>query len=184
VVLGADRLDARVGVEVFPQRDPNAWLTAETTWRGAGPLPRGEVTRYLDGAYAGEGELSGWAPGETRTLAFGTDSRVDVRFQPVRDEAGESGWITTQSTRVRRYELVVSNRHTRSLPVTALFRVPVARNEEITVDTEFPDSPSEENVDGKPGVHAWRATLEAGGERTWVLGYEVRYPAERDLEGL
>lgn len=184
VVIGADRLNARVGVEVFPQQDQRAWLTAEAAWSGEGPLPAGEITRYRDGAYVGEGRLDAWSPGESRTLAFGIDPRVDVRFEPVRDTTGESGWITSESTRARQYRLVVTNRHARELPVKALFRVPVPREEAISVDTEFSTPPTTQDVDGKRGVHAWETTLAADEERTWSLGYSISYPAERDLQGL
>ncbi len=184
VVIGEDRLDAAVGVEVLPQQDQRAWLTADAAWNGEGPLPAGELTRYRDGAYVGEGRLEAWSPGASRTLAFGTDPRVDVRFQPKRDTVGESGWISSESTRARQYELVVTNRHTRELDVDVLFRVPVPRNDAITVATDFSTPPTSEDVDGKRGVHAWAATLAPDGERTWSLGYSVRYPAERDLRGL
>jgi len=184
VALGEETLNARVGVEVFAQQDPRAWLTAESTWNGAGPLPPGAFTRYRDGAFVGEGRLEGWSPGESRTLAFGTDPRVDVRFEPVRDAAGESGWITSKTTRARQYELVVTNRHTREVPVKALFRVPVPRNEAITIERDFSAPPTTEDVDGKRGVHAWEATLAADERRSWSLGYRISYPADRDLQGL
>ncbi len=184
VQLGTDKLTAEVGVEIFPQQQQRAWLTGRTQWSGEGPLPPGTLNRYRDGAFVGRGRLAGWAPGEERRLSFGTDPRVDVGFEPLVDQSGERGWITSESTRARRYRLEVTNHHQRSLAVTALFRIPVPRNEAITVERHFSEPPSSENVDDKQGVHAWRTQLGAGSSIAWTLGYTVSYPEGRRLRGL
>ena len=182
--LGEDTLQAELGARVFAQRDTRAWLTATVEWNGEGPLPGGRVARFRDGAYVGTGGLGQWSPGEEREQSFGLDPRIDVHFEPVRDEAGESGWITTRSTLARRYALKVTNRHGRALPVTALFRVPVPRNEAIDVETAFSRAPDQRDIDERKGVHAWRLDLGAGETATLELGYTVEYPEGRQLRGL
>lgn len=182
--IGTAELAADIGAQLFPQQDPRAWLTATSTWDGPGPLPGGRVTRFRDGAYVGSGVLQTWSPGEQRDLSFGLDPQVQVRFEPLRDEAGQSGWITTQTTLVRRYGLEVTNRHGRGLPVTALFRVPVPRNEAIQVESTFSAPPSRRDLDDRRGVHAWEFELAAGKSRRLELGYEVSYPEDRELSGM
>jgi len=184
VQLGTETLAAEVGVEIFPQQQQRAWLIGRTQWSGEGPLPAGPLSRYRDGAFVGRGRLAGWAPGEERRLSFGTDPRVEVRFEPLVDQAGERGWITSESTRARRYRLKITNHHQRSLAVTALFRIPVPRNEAITVERHFSEPPSSENVDDKQGAHAWRTQLGAGSSIVWTLGYTVSYSEGRRLRGL
>ena len=184
VRIGTAELGAGIGVQLFPQQDPRAWLTATSTWDGPGPLPGGRVARFRDGAYVGSGVLRTWSPGEERDLSFGLDPRVEVGFEPLRDEAGESGWITTRSTLVRRYALEVTNRHGRPLPVTALFRVPVPRNEEISVQGTYSTPPSRRDIDDRRGVHAWDFELDAGKSRRLDLAYEVSYPEDRELSGM
>jgi len=182
--IASDGLEGKLGARLFPQQDPRAWLAASATWAGAGPLPAGPVSRFRDGAYVGSGRLETWAPGEERDLSFGVDPRIEVSFEPVEDEAGESGWITTRSTLVRRYRLEVTNRHGRALPVTTLFRVPVARNEKIKVEELFPSPPARRDVDDRRGVHAWDFTLGAGKSKRLELGYRVSYPEGRELSGM
>lgn len=182
--LATSELDARIGAHAFPQRDRRVWLTADATWSGDGPLPPGRVARFRDGAYVGSARLAGWSPGEARTLSFGVDPRIEVRFEPIRDEAGASGWITTKSTLARRYRLEVVNRHGRALPVHALFRVPVARAKSITVEADFSRPPSRRDVDDRQGVHAWDVELAPGGSTALELGYEVAYPEGRELRGM
>lgn len=182
--VGSHQLPATIGAETMPQTDPRAWLTAETQWDGEAPLPPGAVARFRDGAYIGEGRLQSWAPGEERTLAFGIDPRIEVIFKPTRDEAGESGWVTTKSSLIRRYKLEIINRHDRALPVTALIRMPVAKNENIEVKADYSDKPTKQDVDGDKGIHAWQFELDAQESKKMKLGYEIRYPEDRDLSGM
>jgi len=182
--LATDELAADVRARVFAQRDSRAWLTADATWTGDGPLPAGPVARFRDGAYVGTGHLPSWAPGQAHDLSFGTDPRIEVNFRPQRDEAGESGWINTRRTLARSYRLEITNRHDRALTVDALFRVPVARNEAIEVEAEFAREPDRRDIDDRPGVHAWRLDLAADETASLDLGYRVRYPEDRELSGL
>jgi uncharacterized protein (TIGR02231 family) len=182
--IKAHGIDAAIEAQVFPQQEPRAWLVARATWTGQGPLPAGRVARFRDGAYVGEGQLGTWAPGEERSLTFGTDPRVTVRFEAARDEAGESGWITTQSTRRRLYQLTVDNQHTVQLPVTVFFRVPVGRDDGIEVSEQFSRQPDTRDWEDKQGVHVWRLPLKAGGKGRLSLGFEVSYPQDKDLSGL
>ena len=182
--IGSHELQAKVGAETMPQQDPRAWLVADTTWNGDGPLPPGSVSRFRDGAYIGQGGLASWAPGEQRTLAFGIDPAIEVNFKPTKDEAGESGWITSSSTLARYYQLEIINRHNRGMPITALIRMPVAKNEKIEVETDFSVAPSEKDVEDDKGVYAWDFDVGAGDSRTIGLGYTVSYPEDRELRGM
>jgi len=184
LAIGSHELKADIGAETLPQTDPRAWLIADTTWDGEGPLPPGSVARFRDGAYIGEGRLESWAPDEERTLAFGIDPSIEVNFKPLKDEAGKSGWITTKSTLARYYRLEITNHHGRGLPVTALLRVPVSKNEKIEIETDYSVVPSETDVDDDRGVHAWKFDLAAGAAQTLDLGYEISYPEGRDLSGI
>ena len=182
--IGSHELSAAVGATVYPQQDKRAWLTATATWDGQGALPEGRMARFRDGAYVGEQRLADWPPGEERDLAFGVDPRVEVDFEPVRDEAGASGWINTQSTIARYYQLRVNNRHDRALPVSVLFRVPVGRNEAIRINEDFDTQPDERNIDDRRGVHRWVLDLDARSASSLKLGYKVAYPEEAELQGL
>ncbi|MCS3904259.1 uncharacterized protein (TIGR02231 family) [Methylohalomonas lacus] len=182
--IGSHDLTAVIGAETLPQIDPRAWLVAETTWDGAGPLPPGRIARFRDGAYIGEGRLDGWAPGEERTLAFGIDPSIEVSFKPTKDETGKSGWVTSKSTLVRDYTLEVINHHDRSLPVTALIRMPVAKNEDIEVEPNYSVEPDEKDVDGDKGVMAWHLDLDDNDSRRLRFGYRISYPEGRELRGM
>lgn len=184
VPIGTQTLATELSARVYPQQDKRAWLTATTSWDGDAPLPSGKMARFRDGSYVGDQQLDSWAPGEERGLGFGADPRVDVSFEPARDETGESGWITTRTSVARTYELDVTNRHTRALPVEVFFRLPVGRHEDIEVSEDFSASPAQRGIDDKQGVHRWDMELDGGAARSLQLGYRVTYPEDKEINGL
>jgi len=184
VAIGRDTVDAEISARVFPQKNPRAWITGKAEWSGGSPLPGGPVDRFLDGAYVGQGQFSSWAPGESRALSFGIDPQLDVAFESVEDLAGESGLITTKTTRTRGYRLELDNHHDRSLPVTAVFRLPVPRDERIEIEARHDAEPDTRQWEGEQGVHAWRLQLGAGEARKLDLGYDIAFPAELEIQGL
>ena len=184
VAIGRDTVDAEISARVFPQKNPRAWLTGKAEWNSGSPLPAGPVDRFLDGAYIGHGQLPSWAPGESRALSFGIDPQLDVAFEPVEDLAGESGLITSKTTRSRGYRLELANHHDRSLPITTVLRLPVPRDERIEIEAHHGVKPDTRQWDGQQGMHAWRLELAAGEERKLDLGYDIAFPADLEIRGL
>lgn len=183
VRIDSTRLPADLAARVVPQRDERAWLTAAATWSGAALLPPGPMDRYRDGAFIGGTRLEAWAPGERRTLAFGVDPRLEVAFRRLEDEAGEAGLVSRRTTRSRRYRLRLVNRHERPVAVDVRFRVPVARDESITVEPWFPEPPGRSGVDDRQGVHEWSVDLDPGARHSIELGYRVSWPRDRRVPG-
>lgn len=184
VAIARETVPADVTARVFPQRAERAWLTAEVEWDGAGTLPAGRVARFRDGAYIGSARLDAWAPGEARALTFGADPKIEVDFDPLADETGESGLITSKETQTRRHRLTLTNNHDRALPVTAVFRVPVGRDEQIEVAPRFELESDVDEWQGQKGVHAWHFDLHADEKRAVKMGYEVAYPPDLQIMGL
>ncbi|MFA9462222.1 mucoidy inhibitor MuiA family protein [Thiohalorhabdus methylotrophus] len=183
VVLGRRQLASEMAVRVVPQRSERAWMTARVTWNGQGALPPGRVSRYRDGSFVGRGRWSAWAPGDARHLAFGIDPRFEVAFRPVTDLAGEDGLISKRSVRTRHYRIELTNRHQRPLEGSVRFRVPVPRDEEITVEPWFPEEPDRSDVDSRRGIHAWERTIPAGGTVVLKAGYRLSTPEGKSVPG-
>ena len=183
--LGEDTMPVDLRARIAPQAEQKAWLTAETAWPGDTPLPPGSLNRYRDGAYIGEGELATWTPGETRSLAFGVDPRIDVTYEAQRDKSGEEGWLTTSQKVARQYKAVITNNHDRAMPVALRFRMPVSKADKLEVrPAEAMPDPDKRDVGDNPGVMAWQWTLKAGASRSLALGYTVTAPEAKVIEGL
>lgn len=169
-----------------PTRSTNAYLFAETIFDGPTPMLPGPVNLFQDEQLVGQTRIGAVAPGAELRLAFGVDDRIEIRHELDRDIVGREGLLRRQQRLERGYRIIINNHHERALRITVLDQLPVPRDERIKVElTQSSTTPTEHDVDGRPGVLAWSTNLDAGGEKEIRFGYTVSWPEEIDgIHGL
>ena len=175
-----------LSARAVPALSTDAYLFAETVFEGATPMLSGPVNLIQDGQMAGQTRVGTVPPGARLRLAFGVDDRIEIRHELDRDITGREGLLRRQQRLERGYRVTLNNRHDRALNVTVLDRLPVPRDERIKVElTTASTAPTERDVDGRLGVLAWTAELEAGGEAEIRFGYVVSWPEDEEtIQGL
>ena len=177
--LSAQAYEARLSARAVPVLSPHVYLFAETTFEGEAPLLPGVVTLIQDGQLAGQTRLGSLAPGAPLRLAFGVDDRIEILREIDRDSLGREGMLRRQHRLERGYRLAIENRHARPMNVTILDRLPVPRDERISVELSPSGStPTRTNVDGRPGVLAWDLELDAGASENLRFAYTVTWPED------
>lgn len=177
-------LEAELVWRAVPSLDATAFLTATAIYAGEAPILPGTAQLYRDGMAVGETYQDGLQPEEEIELGFGADPAVEIELRLRTDRRAQSGLIGTTRRHERRYAIEATNRRQEPVTLEILERLPVPRDERIVVrlldDTTPPDTRS---FDDKPGILAWRRTLEAGQSLELILAYEVRHPADLDVTG-
>ena len=185
VTLARDKFPAELVVTVTPKVDPSPYLTASFVYDEPDPVLPGPVRLVRDGAYVGESRLDFLVPGEKVRLGFGRDDKVVIEHRLLTDFKSREGLVGRYRRIERRWETRVRNRHKRALSITVFDRLPVPKDERITVELlEDGTPPTERDVDGRPGVLAWRYDYEPGEERTIRFGFAVTFPADLEIRGL
>ncbi len=179
LTLTRDKLPADLLVEIVPKVDPAPYLTARFTYEEADPLLPGPIRLVRDGAYVGETDLEFVVAGQEIRLGFGRDDKVEVNHRLDTDFKSEEGIIQSYRRIERRWVTRVRNRHKRSLPIVVYDRLPIPRDERITVELLADGTPpTEREVDGKPGVLGWRYEYEPGEVREIRFGFAVTFPKD------
>jgi uncharacterized protein (TIGR02231 family) len=175
-----------LSARAVPALSTDAHLFAETVFEGATPMLPGAVNLFQDGQMVGQTRVGTVAPGMLLRLAFGVDDRIEIRHELDRDVTGREGLLRRQQRLERGYRITLNNHHDRALSVTVLDRLPVPRDERIRVElTTGSTTPAERDVDGRLGVLAWTAALEAGGAAEIRFGYVVSWPEDVEtIQGL
>ena len=185
VTLARDKFPAELLVTVTPKIDPSPYLTASFLYDEPDPVLPGPVRLVRDGAYVGESWLDFVVPGEKVRLGFGRDDKVVIEHRLVTDFKSSEGIVGRYRRIERRWEIRVRNRHKRALPIVVFDRLPVPKDERITVELlEDGTPPTERDVDGRPGVLGWRYDYEPGEERTIRFGFAVTFPTDLKVGGL
>ncbi len=181
--LTSSVMETGISIRAVPRIEPLAYLYTTTVYNGEAPVLPGEVTLYQDGVMVGRAGVGRIVSGETFSLAFGVDERVEILHVKVKDKSGLEGLIRRHKHSERDYLITVSNRHRRPVEITIIDRMPVSRDERIRVSIiDESDAPTVENLNNKSGVVAFTDHYEPNGEKQIRFGYRITYPD--NLEGI
>jgi uncharacterized protein (TIGR02231 family) len=158
-----------------PKLDGATYLIAEVADWEKLDLLSGPANITYDGTYIGETHIDAGATQEKLTLTLGTDKRVNVTRELVREfNAPRSVGSTTEQTFT--YKLTVRNSRTAPVYMVLKDQYPVStdKNIAVTLDTRAttPFTADKEDV----GVVTWEGEMAAGEVRTHTFSYTVKYP--------
>ena len=160
-----------------PTHDLNAYLEARFEFNSEEPLFNGVLDTYRDGAFVGKGNFAETLPGETASIAFGRDQRIQVRRFDEQQNSRDTGIFTRSNLQEERIRYEITNRHSDAITFELLDQVPVARHADINVSIpRGATSATEENADGLAGVLLWRMELDPQETNTVRHYYDLSHP--------
>lgn len=122
-----------------------------------------------------------WQAGTAHSLSFGIDPQIKVERAENPDVNAEKGLISKSNVDRIRNEYVLRNLGDTALPVAFYDRLPVSQNEAIRVVPNFPELPSETDVDKVKGILRWDHLLEKGRDWTLHVDYDINYPTDMKI---
>lgn len=179
-VVAIEQLPVSMEFMAVPKLAPQVFLRSEIVNRTAYPLLPGKMNAFVGNTYTGSSALRKVASGEKFDLFFGTDDRVTVKREELKQhkQAGLFGKNRVSYS----YRTEVTNFHKEQVMVTLWDQLPVAGDEEIKVSLEEPSlKPDEVKSDG---TVTWKVPLRAGEKKALTFVIVVEYPKDRDITGL
>ena len=186
VMISTLDVSSELVVKVKPQISATGFLVAVTKLGGETPLLPGQASLFRDGAFIGSLALPMLRPGEETDLSFGVDDQVVVKQRVLKDETGESGVISKDTTRTRLTVSELQNLHRTPVKIAVLQTVPAPRNEQVKL-AMIDDKTStgyDKEVDHIPGQLRWSFELAPQAKREVNLGWVLSWPAGQSLTGL
>lgn len=178
-VLPSITLDGEMHARIVPQREAAAYLQVRWRMPGDAAIAAGTAEVLRDDVIVGTTRLPMLLPGQTHDQGFGIDPALEVTVErdPARRDESFFGnrqrWLQAQTVRVE-------SAHEEPVTVRIVETVPVAGDGDIDVAIEG-DAPTTRDLDGRKGLHEWRAELAPGAVRRWDLRYTVSAPSDMDL---
>jgi uncharacterized protein (TIGR02231 family) len=124
-------LSCEVGLVLFPEKAPVAYLRAKATLSGSSPLLAGPVQLAREAGFVGKNKFDFIGPGEPFELGFGIDDAVRVRRQF--KEQRETTAITGTQKLKRTITLWLSNLSQETKHIELIERIPVSEIEDIEI---------------------------------------------------
>jgi len=179
-VVTMEQLPVSLEFLATPKLSPFVFLKSEIVNRASYPLLPGKVNIFTGSTFTGSSYLKKVASGEKFDLFFGSDERVTVKREELKQhkEAGIFG----KNRMSYRYRIEVANFRGEDQIVTVRDQLPLAGDAEIKVTLDEPSIKPEEIRDD--GRLTWKLPLKAGEKRELTFGIIVEYPKEREITGL
>jgi uncharacterized protein (TIGR02231 family) len=181
VRIGMHKLEPSLLIRTVPRVTAKAYLYAKLTLPNGAPALPGQTALFRDGTFVGKGWLPLLSAGETHELGFGIDDAVRVKHAVLTKKRGEAGFISSSKVDQRNFKTTIKNLHERPISVRVMDRMPVAANDEISVEVLSGTAPSKKNVKDKRGVLAWDFRLGPDAEKEIFFGYRVSWPASKRI---
>lgn len=181
--LGLDslQLTPEILAEAAPRFDTTAYLVAEAVNTLDQPILPGEATLHLDGAVVGRSTIGMSVPGDRIRLGFGPIEGILAELRTPEEQQGGRGLIRRSNALDLTETLILRNLTDEDWPLRIVDRVPVAAQDDLTVDWRADPAPDQTDPDGRRGVLYWQAPLAAGQERTITLTTGLRWPEGQEL---
>lgn len=181
------QMKAALEARTTPRLNPTAFLFVKTVNEGAAPIIPGAVAKYRDGAFVGNASLPLLRSGEETNLSFGADDRVKVSFQPLSVKKNNpTVGLFSDSTEERKHQIKVQNLHKDALPTMIFDQYPVSSDGDVKVQVINEDTTPgyTETQDKVQGTLVWSETFKPNEEKVYTLGFRVKFPKGRLLNGM
>jgi uncharacterized protein (TIGR02231 family) len=165
---------------VAPKLDRDAFLLARATgWEEFNLLP-GEANVFFEGTFVGASYIDPNNIKDTLNVSLGRDKRIVVKREKLKDFSSRK-LIGTNQRESYAYEIAVRNTKNEAIKIIVEDQVPVSQNNQIEV-TVSEVGGSKYNKDS--GKLIWELSLQPNETKKVTYKFEVKYPKDRQVEGL
>ncbi|MGI3185832.1 mucoidy inhibitor MuiA family protein [Nioella aestuarii] len=173
--------DAEITIEANPRRDDTAFLIARAENTTGQPLIPGDMAVYRDAAFLADEYMDTIPPGGEVELPFGSVDHLQLFWRDLSRNEGDEGFFNRSNVQRQVVEFGVTNVSDQPEDVRILYAVPYTEQDDLELDLTLSIAPSEENLDGRRGIHAWDLTVAPGETRTIRMEAEMSWPEGYDL---
>jgi uncharacterized protein (TIGR02231 family) len=163
-----------------PKLDNNAFLVALLTNWGEYNLLPGEANIYFENSYVGKTHINPETTKDTLAVSLGRDEDITVSREQLKDFT-EDKFLSGDIERTFAYEIKMKNNKKGMVKLTVEEQIPISQQEDITVKV-IELSGGKYNQEN--GELKWNVNVDAGKSVTKKLVFSVRYPKEKQIQGL
>ncbi|GHM99838.1 hypothetical protein WSM22_13280 [Cytophagales bacterium WSM2-2] len=173
-------LKASYNYSTAPKLDNDAFLLAKAIgWEELSLLP-GEANIFFEGTFTGKSFIDPNNLKDTLSLSLGRDKRIVVKREKQKELTSRK-FIGTNQKESFAWEISVRNTKNEPIRISIEDQIPVSQNTQIEV-TAIDLASAVYNKD--TGKLSWDMKLQPNETKKIVFKYEVKYPKDRQLNGL
>lgn len=165
---------------VAPKLDNDAFLLARATgWEEFNLLP-GEANIFFEGTFVGKSFIDPNNIKDTLSVSLGRDKRIVVKREKLKDLTSRN-FIGSTKKESYAYEISIRNTKGESIKVIVEDQIPVSQNTQIEVSVQ---DIAGAKFNKNTGKLVWELELKPNETRKLVYKFEVKYPKDKQINGL
>jgi uncharacterized protein (TIGR02231 family) len=173
-------LKAVYNYSTAPKLDHDAFLLAKAIgWEELSLLP-GEANIFFEGTFTGKSFIDPNNIKDTLSLSLGRDKRIVVKREKLKELTSRK-MIGTNQKESYAWEISVRNTKSEAIKVSIEDQIPVSQNSQIEV-TAVDVAGAVYNKD--TGKLSWGLKLQPNETKKIIFKYEVKYPKDKQVNGL
>ena len=173
-------LKADYNYSAAPKLDKDAFLLAKATgWEELSLLP-GEANIFFEGTFTGKSFIDPNNIKDTLSLSLGRDKRIVVKREKQKELTSRK-FIGTNQKESYAWEVSIRNTKAEAIKISLEDQIPVSQNSQIEV-TAIDIAGAKYNKD--TGKLSWDLNVQPNETKKIVFKYEVKYPKDKQVNGL
>lgn len=173
-------LKAAYSYSTAPKLDKDAFLLAKAIgWEELSLLP-GEANIFFEGTFTGKSLIDPNNIKDTLSLSLGRDKRIVVKREKLKELTSRK-FIGTNQKESYAWEISVRNTKSEPIRISIEDQIPVSQNSQIEVAAV---DVAGANYSPTTGKLFWDMKLQPNETKKIVFKYEVKYPKDKQVNGL
>lgn len=176
-LVNIQNLELQADYEYYaaPKLSHNAFLLAKVkNWEDKNLLP-GEANIYLQNTFVGKSTLNPRNTNDALELSFGVDKSVVITRERIKNYCS-STFLGSNKKEAIGYEIKVRNTKSTPIKIKIEDQVPVATNDDISVDVE---ETSDAELNKDTGILTWEKTVLPASVSKMEVKFEVKFPKDK-----
>ena len=163
-----------------PKYDENAFLVMKIfNWDELNLLP-GEANVFFENTFVGKTYLNPVNTKDTLFVSLGRDENIIVNRKQLKDFTEEK-FLSKDVERTYSYEIVIKNVKKTQINLIVEDQFPISQQEDIIVKLKESDG---SKVNYENGSLEWKLNLKPNDTITKKFSFSVRYPKDKNIQGL
>lgn len=180
VAMQEYKLNSKFSYHSVPKLDAGTFLIAKVADYGNYNLLPGQANLFFEGMYIGQSYLNPVTTVDSMLLSLGRDDKIIVKRDQLKDLTARQS-IGGNVKETKAFEILVRNNNTFAIELDLLDQLPIAQNKEIEVKLEDDGGAK---FDADYASLLWKLQLKAGETKKVKFIYSVKYPKDKQVNGL
>ncbi len=164
----------------IPKLDKDAFLLAELTGWDKYNLLSGNINIFFDETFVGKSYLNTQSTNDTLAVSLGRDKNIVINRTLMKDKS-EKKLMGLVKKETKFYEIEVRNKKKTAIDIEILDQIPLSKIADIEVESL---ETSGARYDKETGKVTWKMKLGSTEEKKVRLGFSIKYPKDKVINGL